>query len=248
MVSADDDQPEWFSGVEPSDSADDREDARHLEAVPAGPSSTDEQWFDLPDPIPAADQTTPGRADNRGRVRLLFVGVVAAVLVVIGAGAWVMSSLLSGPETSASPTLKLPPTAAADEGGAVAESECETSESATAVSGNGKGDQESVAGVVLAFQHAYYVARDVDEMKPLLAKDSQITDLDALQEGIDSVARGTTHCLRVVSDGDDAALVELTETAPDGTETTYNQRVKTTRTDGEVQIVSIEEHSEGAPE
>ncbi|MCT1435465.1 hypothetical protein M3G57_16855, partial [Dietzia maris] len=105
-----------------------------------------------------------------------------------------------------------------------------------------------VAGVVLAFQHAYYVARDADEMKPLLAKDSQITDLDALQEGIDSVARGTTHCLRVVSDGDDAALVELTETAPDGTETTYNQRVKTTRTDGEVQIVSIEEHSEGAPE
>ncbi|MEV8224434.1 hypothetical protein AB0P16_18620, partial [Dietzia maris] len=118
---------------------------------------------------------------------------------------------------------------------------------ATTVSGNGKGDRESAAGVVLAFQHAYYVARDADAIKPLLAKDSPITNLDALQEGIDSVARGTTHCLRIERDGDDA-VVELTETAPDGSATTYYQRVTTTRENGEVRIVSIEENSEGASE
>lgn len=246
-MSRDDDLPEWFS--ESSNSADDRNGPRHLEAVAGGPESDDE-WFDQAEATPSAVETPPARDSSRKRTKLLFGGTVAAVLLVIGGGAWMLSSLLSGSETSASPTLTVPTTAttapqADDE--VVAESECESSESATTVTGNGKGDRESAAGVVLAFQHAYYVARDADAIKPLLAKDSPITNLDALQEGIDSVARGTTHCLHIERDGDDA-VVELTETAPDGGETTYYQRVTTTRENGEVRIVSIEENSEGASE
>ena len=246
-MSRDDDVPEWFS--ESSNSADDRDEPRHLEAVDGGPESDDE-WFDQVEATPSAVETPPARDSGRKRTKLLFGGTVAAVLLAIGGGAWMLSSLLSGSETSASPTLTVPTTATtAPQGGdeAVAESECESSESATTVSGNGKGDRESAAGVVLAFQHAYYVARDADAIKPLLAKDSPITNLDALQEGIDSVARGTTHCLHIERDGDDA-VVELTETAPDGSETTYYQRVTTTRENGEVRIVSIEENSEGASE
>lgn len=246
-MSRDDDLPEWFS--ESSNSADDRNEPRHLEAVAGGPESDDE-WFDQAEATPSAVEAPPARDGGRKRTKLLFGGTVAAVLLVIGGGAWMLSSLLSGSETSASPTLTVPTTAtSAPQGGdeGVAESECESSESATTVSGNGKGDRESAAGVVLAFQHAYYVARDADAIKPLLAKDSPITNLDALQEGIDSVARGTTHCLHIERDGDDA-VVELTETAPDGSATTYYQRVTTTRENGEVRIVSIEENSEGASE
>lgn len=246
-MSRDDDLPEWFS--ESSNSADDRNEPRHLEAVAGGPESDDE-WFDQAEATPSAVETPPARDSSRKRTKLLFGGTVAAVLLAIGGGAWMLSSLLSGSETSASPTLTLPTTATtAPQGGeaVVAESECESSESATTVTGNSKGDRESAAGVVLAFQHAYYVARDADAIKPLLAKDSPITNLDALQEGIDSVARGTTHCLHIERDGDDA-VVELTETAPDGSATTYYQRVTTTRENGEVRIVSIEENSEGASE
>ncbi|MEW1938672.1 hypothetical protein AB0331_15040 [Dietzia maris] len=246
-MSRDDDLPEWFS--ESSNSADDRNEPRHLEAVAGGPESDDE-WFDQAEATPAAVETPPARDRGRTRTKLLFGGTVAAVLLAIGGGAWMLSSLLSGSETSASPTLTVPTTAttAPPSGEAVvAESECGSSESATTVTGNGKGDRESAAGVVLAFQHAYYVARDAEAIKPLLAKDSPITNLDALQEGIDSVARGTTHCLRIERDGNDA-VVELTETAPDGSETTYYQRVTTTRENGEVRIVSIEENSEGASE
>ena len=246
-MSRDDDLPEWFS--ESSNSADDRNGPRHLEAVAGGPESDDE-WFDQAEATPSAVETPPARDSSRKRTKLLFGGTVAAVLLVIGGGAWLLSSLLSGSETSASPTLTVPTTATTapqSDDEVVAESECESSESATTVSGNGKGDRESAAGVVLAFQHAYYVARDADAIKPLLAKDSPITNLDALQEGIDSVARGTTHCLHIERDGDDA-VVELTETAPDGSETTYYQRVTTTRENGEVRIVSIEENSEGASE
>ena len=246
-MSRDDNLPEWFS--ESSNSADDRDEPRRLEAVAGGPESDDE-WFDQAEATPSAVETPPARDSGRRRTKLLFGGTVAAVLLAIGGGAWMLSSLLSGSETSASPTLTLPTTAttAPQSGEAVvAESECESSESATTVTGNGKGDRESAAGVVLAFQHAYYVARDADAIKPLLAKDSPITNLDALQEGIDSVARGTTHCLHIERDGDDA-VVELTETAPDGSETPYYQRVTTTRENGEVRIVSIEENSEGASE
>ena len=246
-MSRDDDLPEWFS--ESSNSADDRDEPRRLEAVAGGPESDDE-WFDQAEATPSAVEAPPARDSSRKRTKLLFGGTVAAVLLAIGGGAWMLSSLLSGSETSASPTLTVPTTATtAPQGGdeVVAESECESSESATTVTGNGKGDRESAAGVVLAFQHAYYVARDADAIKPLLAKDSPITNLDALQEGIDSVARGTTHCLHIERDGDDA-VVELTETAPDGSATTYYQRVTTTRENGEVRIVSIEENSEGASE
>ena len=246
-MSRDDDLPEWFS--ESSNSADDRDEPRRLEAVAGGPESDDE-WFDQAEATPSAVEAPPARDSSRKRTKLLFGGTVAAVLLVIGGGAWLLSSLLSGSETSASPTLTVPTTATTapqSDDEVVAESECESSDSATTVSGNGKGDQESAAGVVLAFQHAYYVARDADAIKPLLAKDSPITNLDALQEGIDSVARGTTHCLHIERDGNDA-VVELTETAPDGSATTYYQRVTTTRENGEVRIVSIEENSEGASE
>lgn len=246
-MSRDDDLPEWFS--ESSNSADDRNEPRHLEAVAGGPEPDDE-WFDQAEATPSAVETPAARDSGRKRTKLLFGGTVAAVLLTIGGGAWMLSSLVSGSETSASPTLTVPTTATTapqSDDEVVAESECESSESATTVTGNGRGDRESAAGVVLAFQHAYYVARDADAIKPLLAKDSPITNLDALQEGIDSVARGTTHCLHIERDGADA-VVELTETAPDGSETTYYQRVTTTRENGEVRIVSIEENSEGASE
>ncbi|MCT2063178.1 hypothetical protein, partial [Dietzia cinnamea] len=107
-MSRDDDLPEWFS--ESSNSADDRNGPRHLEAVAGGPESDDE-WFDQAEATPSAVETPPARDSSRKRTKLLFGGTVAAVLLVIGGGAWLLSSLLSGSETSASPTLTVPTTA-----------------------------------------------------------------------------------------------------------------------------------------
>ena len=107
-MSRDDDLPEWFS--ESSNSADDRNEPRHLEAVAGGPEPDDE-WFDQAETAPAAVETPPARDSGRRRTKLLFGGTVAAVLLAIGGGAWMLSSLLSGSETSASPTLTVPTTA-----------------------------------------------------------------------------------------------------------------------------------------
>ncbi|MCT1641551.1 hypothetical protein M3B66_16850, partial [Dietzia cinnamea] len=107
-MSRDDDLPEWF--LESSNSADDRGEPRHLEAVAGGPES-DCDWFDQAETAPAAVETPPARDRGGRRTKLLFGGTVAAVLLAIGGGAWMLSSLLSGSETSASPTLTLPTTA-----------------------------------------------------------------------------------------------------------------------------------------
>ena len=84
-MSRDDDLPEWFS--ESSNSADDRNEPRHLEAVAGGPESDDE-WFDQAEATPSAVEAPPARDGGRKRTKLLFGGTVAAVLLAIGGGAW----------------------------------------------------------------------------------------------------------------------------------------------------------------
>lgn len=246
-MSDDYDQKSWFSDAQSSDSADGDGAQRRLEAVPVSESSVDPDWFgDEPsDAIDGGEGTTTG-GDRRSKA--LFVGVVGAVLAVVAGSALLMASVVGGAESSSEAApLTAPPVSGGTQGESDSSSsiataaQCESSESPTATTGDGEGDTKSVAGVVLAFQHAYYVERDAEQMEPLLAKDSKITDLDALQEGIDSVARGTTHCLRIAPDKDGTASVTLTETAPDETETIYTQRVSTTREGGDLRIVSIED-------
>lgn len=262
-MSIDDGQPEWFSGEGSSNPVDHPKNApteRRLEAVPSTTSEADaSDWFDQSSSEPdLADGPLPDGDRPRGRSRALgakslFAGSVALVLLALAGAAWFLSSLLGGSDTSTATPMAVPSTSAATSAPAEAtpstaaasatRSKCEETSSPTVTTGDGAGDTKSVAGVVLAFQHAYYVARDTKKIEPLLAQDTTIADLEALQAGIDSVERATTHCLRIVSDGDGAASVELTETAPDDAQTVIKQRVTTTRESGEVRIVSIEETS-----
>lgn len=257
----DDDQLSWFSGGASSDSAQ-PPPARRLEAVPPSePQAEGPGWFDG-EPASSAREPHAYAADSRpesknpsgnGGAKVLFAVTVGAVLLVLGVVAFALASLLGGdpeptgplvvPEAESAapaPDSNNPAPAVAP---AATTARCEATESPTVTTGDGSGNTDSVAGVVLAFQHNYYVARDAEKIGELLSKDSDITDLDALQEGIDSVPEGTTHCLRIVSDGEGEAAVELTETTPDDKETVYKQHVSTTREAGEVRIVTIEDRS-----
>lgn len=252
---SDDDPQGWFSEAESSNSAEHTEEYsgdRHLEAVSSEDTGS-AAWFDSADPPPVAAPDQGASASEAGgrRTGWLFVGTVAALVAVVGALSLAAASVFGGGEDSEAAPLAVPPSMSSsmEEPPTVAASEpkCEASETATVVTGSGEGDTDSVAGVALAFQHAYYVERDAERIKPLLAKDSEITDLHALQEGIDTVDRGTTHCLRIVPEKDGTAKVDVTETAPDGVETVYHQRITTTRESGAVQLVTIES-LEGAEE
>lgn len=232
-----DDQPDWFSAEGSSNDADGLVE-RHLEAVPQ-----ENEWFDQAsaDPQPVA-QAGPAPEPQARRTTMLFGGVVAVALLLIGGGSWAVASVVAGPEKAEPAPLATPEVSSSSAdvlGGAAAQEKCAASEEGSVVTGDGEGDVKSAAGVILAFQHAYYVERDADLVKPLLAKESEIHNLDALQKGIDSVEQGTTHCLHITSAKDGSANVELTQMAPDGSETVFYQRVTTAREGGETRLVSI---------
>lgn len=248
---SDDDTGSWFETSSNLDDGDVPQPERRLEAVPETPeASGDPDWFEQGQasaaPEPERAEHVPVASHAVGP-KALFAGSVAVVLLVLGGGAWFLASLLGGQESSSAP-LTVPTTEASSEPvdpASAASEACEATESAEVITGAGKGDQDSIAGVVLAFQHAYYVERDAETIAPLLDKDSNIRDLDALQAGIDSVERGTTHCVSVTPEDDRVASVEVTETATDGATALIEQRVTTTSESGDVRIVSIESVDEG---
>ncbi|QBS41354.1 hypothetical protein DMB37_15695 [Nocardia sp. CS682] len=92
---------------------------------------------------------------------------------------------------------------------------------------------------IVAFEHAYYVARDASEARAGVASDAAVPPREQLQAGIDSVPVGTTYCVRIRALVWGQHLVELTEVRPGEPETTWKQRISTAEVDGHVVITSI---------
>ncbi|MGW5110584.1 hypothetical protein [Nocardia sp. NPDC004123] len=93
--------------------------------------------------------------------------------------------------------------------------------SATTIT-DGAGDTTSVAGVIAAFEYAYYQQRSPDAAMRLLASDAGIA-LEPLTAGIASIPAGTTHCVAITPITDNTANVHLVELHLDRTRTDYLQ-------------------------
>ncbi|MEH6624362.1 MAG: hypothetical protein V7738_16515 [Dietzia maris] len=175
---------------------------------------------------------------------VVLVGIVGALVVFIAGVGGEDEQVQPLAETVAEMTPDqgeretLPePSIAADPAAA-----CKETTSADLVTGDGRGDRDSGPGVILAFEHAYYVERDAKKMIALTSDDSRIRNAEALQEGIDSNPESLTHCVRVAATEDDAVwLVEITQTAEDAEPETITQRITTTEEDGQWSVVKIEE-------
>lgn len=217
-------------------------------------------WMDqLGGTGPAASESQSGGSapesaalGERGRrpawaVPVLLVAVL--VVFVAGVGVLIATQMSGGTDErtdlvaeldqieAESAALDEPPEAAAP---ASADFECEESDSGDTVTGAGAGDSKSVDGVVLAFEHAYYNERDAKKALSLTSKDSPMVDAKALQEGIDSVPRGTEYCVSITTKGDEAR-VELTEARPSAAPETFTQTITTSRDGDRVELVEIAE-------
>lgn len=222
--------------------------------------TSEHSWMDqLGGTGPAASESQSGGSvpesaalGERGRRPAWAVPVLlVAVLVVFVAGVGVLiATQMSGgtdehtdlvaelDQIEAEPgALDEPPEAAAP---ASTDFECEESDSGDTVTGAGAGDSKSVDGVVMAFEHAYYNERDAKKALSLTSKDSPMVDAKALQEGIDSVPRGTEYCVSITTTGDEAR-VELTEARPSAVPETFTQTITTSRDGDRVEIVEIAE-------
>lgn len=108
--------------------------------------------------------------------------------------------------------------------------------------GNGPGDTATAEGLVLAFEHAYYVRRDAGAAVALVAEDSGIEAGTLAEEGIALLPAGTTHCVDVRLREPGLVAVELTEFRPGRTPIGIHQNVRVERTDGGEQRIAGIEH------
>lgn len=108
------------------------------------------------------------------------------------------------------------------------------------VTGSGPGSLDSPAGAVLAFDHAYYVDRSAKKAFEAVAPSSRMTEEQLRVEGIDRLAEGTTHCVRVSEIAPTLLEVELTEFPPGADPVLIRQRIRVAHNpDGTWGIVSI---------
>ncbi|WP_158171271.1 hypothetical protein [Rhodococcus sp. JT-3] len=178
-----------------------------------------------PPPSPKLPRTKDSRSP-----RLRYV---AALIVVIALLGWFVLRLLSGndertqvriaDETDTSetaPTLDVtPPAPAAAETDPTA---CRTD----------PGDQKSGAGVIAAFEHAYYVTRSGTAVRELTTPDTSLPSKEKIQAGIDTVPTGTTHCVRITPISAGIYSVALTEMRPGQPPSQFPQTITAKEFDG----------------
>ncbi len=178
---------------------------------------------------PPTSPKLPRTKDSRSP-RLRYV---AALIVVIALLGWFVLRLLSGndertqvriaDETDTSetaPTLDVtPPAPAAAETDPTA---CRTD----------PGDQKSGAGVIAAFEHAYYVTRSGTAVRALTTLDSSLPAKEKIQAGIDTVPTGTTHCVRITPISAGIYSVALTEMRPGQPPSQFPQTITAKEFDG----------------
>lgn len=240
-VSASVPEPVAPAPAEPSYDTDDHPWMDQLGAAGPSPSETHSggsKW---------AESVDPGERRRRPAWAVPVLLVVVLVVLVAGVGVLVATQMSGGTDErtdlaaeldkieAESAALAEPPKAAVP---ASAAFECKESDSGDTVTGDGAGDSKSVDGVVLAFEHAYYNERDAKKALSLTSKDSPMVDAKALQEGIDSVPRGTEYCVSITTDGDEAR-VQITEARPSAAPETFTQTISTSRDGGRVEIVEI---------
>lgn len=156
---------------------------------------------------------------------------VAAFIVVVGLLGWFVLRLLSGSDERAqvriadesdtsetAPTLDVtPPTPASAPMTETDPTACRTD----------PGDQKSGAGVIAAFEHAYYVTRSATAVRALTTPDTSLPSAEKIQAGIDTVPTGTTHCVRITPISAGIYSVALTEMRPGQPPARFPQTITT---------------------
>ncbi|MBY4212619.1 hypothetical protein HQO27_01720 [Rhodococcus fascians] len=164
----------------------------------------------------------------------MLVGSLAVLSLLLGASIAAFTGDDAG--TTPAPVTAPAPTSTAPSTTAVAGPDCSMPQ----------GDQLSGAGVIAAFEHAYYVQRSGAAAHALISPDAPpdapFTVVANLDAGIATVAPGTTYCLDIDALRPGIFTLTLTESSPQGSPgTQYRQRITTTEVDGAYVIASIEQ-------
>lgn len=205
---------------------------------------------DVQDPKPASNR------NSRGCVLALILGisvfVVAVAMIMLAFGGF--GSLLGGsgddpadplpgvPMSSSAPTSAQPENDDPATVAQVVEEECVPSGDEEVTVGNGRGDQKTGEGVILAFDYAYYVERSGRAARGFMSDTIKETTADTLQGAIDKLPQGAAHCLTITPDRPNVYKVKLAEYVPDGDEvikSVYDQEITVDKVDDRFVIVGV---------
>ncbi|MGY2087917.1 MULTISPECIES: hypothetical protein [Nocardia] len=197
------------------------------------PERDGEQWRWINPQQPSPPRPVRGaaraRVPRRMWVWLAACLVVAAVLAGLGFS-WIAdtpATVTAIPTLIAAPPATTPPSRGA----------------CTGLSGHtvtdSEGDTHSVAGVIAAFEHAYYVQRSAEAALRLVAPEAGLV-VEALAAGIASIPAGTTHCVAITAITDGAAEVHLVQRQPDGQRVDYLQLINVCHGPAGVVITNIQ--------
>ncbi|MEU2032588.1 hypothetical protein [Nocardia amamiensis] len=217
----------WLNPTEPT----------ALQPIPhriGDPDTDGKQWQWItqqppPPPSPPLSESWRTRVPRRVWVGLAAALGVATVLVGVG-----INSVTDQPDTvTAIPTLTAgPPTTTPPRDGTCIGLSGQTITDTA-------GDTHSLAGVIAAFEHAYYAQRSAEAALRLVAPEAGLAP-EALAAGIDSIPTGTTHCVAITPIADGAAEVHLVERHPDGQRTDYLQLINARHDHDRVVITNIQ--------
>ncbi len=200
-----------------------------------------------PDPVPprpapdySGDDEVFARMINRNQRRRpprwaapLAASMAGALL--IGGGYFQLRG--PAPESAAAST----PIESSQADATPAAGNCPAEQVGSKIQGNGPGGTENGVAAILAFQHAYYVARSGDQARTLVSGDAALPSGADIQAGIDTIPVGTTHCLAITPAAYAGQyFVVITEFRPDEVPIIYNpQLVGTAKVGGKYLITSI---------
>lgn len=175
-----------------------------------------------------------GREDHRAvstnvrRWAAVLVTVATATAVIVVA----VRALTTGPLSAAVPSVATTSTPTPVAAGPCYGLSAPTIEEEDA-------EPTSLAGLITAFEYAYYKQRSAEAAMRLLAPESGI-QRDPLAAGIASVPSGTKHCVAITPIADTAADVHLVEVRPGGIRTDYLQVINIRRSGTGLLITNIQ--------
>ncbi|NLE78457.1 MAG: hypothetical protein GX610_02575 [Rhodococcus sp.] len=193
-------------------------------ATPPPPPPVAEPTPQPPQPPQVPHPQQPPKQKSKRPILIGAFGAVAALLVGI-----VVIAIASKPgglgnddtANAAAPTT----TAAAD-------NFCVESTDGNTITSNGPGDQSSGPNVILAFEHAYYVARDGEQAYALSAPDALAVDAQDIQDGIDQAPVDTDYCATITERAPGQFKLDLAVRMSASKVENYEMYIDTTEIDG----------------
>ncbi|WP_433205952.1 hypothetical protein ACQP1G_18965 [Nocardia sp. CA-107356] len=206
-------------------------------------------WSDWVDE-PAAEQQPPApdyfrheealaaMIDRSGRNRSTRRWLPVLVGSVAAAGLLVVAFVQLEPNPQPATVASSSPSDVAVAGPAPAPA-CPAERVGSTIQGNGAGGMDSGPAVIFAFQYAYYVTRSGEATREFVAPNASVSPATTIQQGIDGIPVGTTHCLTVTPGAAVGQyLVQVTEHRPDSTSITYKPQAVTTARVGSQTLIS----------